>query len=658
MNKMYGWAGNVLYVDLADKTVVVKPTSDYAPEKYIGGMGLASKIFWDMGCPKVTAFDSQNPLIISVGPLTGLPGPFNRAIVCSISPHTYPDELFTYSSFGGKFSSEMKYAGYDSIVVTGKAKIPVVISINDGDVQIKDADNLWGLDLLETQRVLTADDPKATILTIGPAGENKSRIAVIANESGSTAGQGGFGAVMGAKNLKAISIKGTKSVRIANPEEFQSILSYLHKKGDWDKGGFQIAGRVPLCGQKTEEDFKKKYRKKFGGPYGCPLQCMAFYDVPGIGKQNAMCASFWYCWFSQDTEATWEALHLSQKLGINHYELHGLTLFIADTLRQGVMTASDWEDAGLIDLPANIGGTGYVEEMKGGTNSDMAFVKKLVKAIADGSSIFSNGVARAMKKILEKRKDSEGLKERFEIMFPAWGQYRHFYGWLGLALGVAVDTRDVGASTEDYIVFCREEDHDIPLDVLGKHFNVPYGLTAYSHPPDSEIEAVYEGIEKQVDWVQRNMSLKNSLLMCNFSAQPNFFFHPPEMDIRILESQLFSSVTGVEMNPDSLWEAGERIYNLRRAIMVKREDRSREKDTFTDSFFDKTFDDVQYGHYGEISYPTYIDRKKFEELKDRFYKLKGWDVETGRPKRDKLEELDMEDVADELEKIEKLPKIR
>ena len=89
--------------------------------------------------------------------------------------------------------------------------------------------------------------------------------------------------------------------------------------------------------------------------------------------------------------------------------------------------------------------------------------------------------------------------------------------------------------------------------------------------------------------------------------------------------------------------------------MVKREGRSREKDTFTDTFFDKTFDDVQYGHYGEISYPTYIDKKKFEALKDRFYKLRGWDVETGCPKRERLEQLGMKDVADELEKNGKLP---
>ena len=655
MDKIYGWAGNVLHVDLTEKKVVLKPTSDYEPEKYIGGMGLASKIFWDMGCPKVKAFDAHNPLIISVGPLTGLPGPFNRSIICSISPHSHPDELFTYSSIGGKFSSEMKYAGYDSIVVTGKSKNPVIISISDGDVQIKDAGNLWGLDIFETQRVLTDEDSKATILTIGPAGENKSRIAIVANESGSTAGQGGFGAVMGSKNLKAISIKGTKSVRIADPEKFKSILSYLNKKGDWDKGGFQIAGRTPVCGKQTEQDFKKKYIKKFGGPYGCPLQCMAFYDVPGIGKQNAMCASFWYCWFSKDTEATWEALHLAQKLGINHYELQALTLLVVDTLKEGIMTPSDWNEIGLVDLPATIGGTGYVEEMEGSTNTDMAFVKKLIKTIADGSSIFSDGVPRAMEKILKERKDSERLKERFEIMFPAWGQSRHFYGWLGLCVATALDTRDVGSSTEDFIAFCRQEDHDIPLETLGKHFNVPYGLSAYAFAPGSEIEPVYEGIEDQVEWVQRHMCLKNSLLMCNFSAQPNYFFHPPEMDVRILETKLYSSVTGVEMDSESLWKTGERILNLRRAIMVKREGRTRKEDTFLDSFFDRTFDDVQYGHYGDINYSTYIDRKKFEAVKDRYYKLSGWDVETGRPNRDKLEELDMKDVADELEKEGKLP---
>ena len=104
-----------------------------------------------MGCPNVKALDPANPFIVSVGPLTGLPGPFNRAEICGKGPQNYPEELFTYSGFGGKFPSELKYAGYDAIVVVGKAEHPVYISVLDNEVQIKDAQGLWGLDLYEIQ---------------------------------------------------------------------------------------------------------------------------------------------------------------------------------------------------------------------------------------------------------------------------------------------------------------------------------------------------------------------------------------------------------------------------------------------------------------------------------------------------------------------------
>ncbi len=151
MAKMNGWAGTVLHVDLTDGRITKVPTSEYEPENYIGGMGLNFKIFWDLGCPKVAAFDPENPLIVSSGPLTGLPGPFSRAEVCSISPQAYPEELFTYSGFGGKWPAELKYAGYDGVVVVGKAQAPVYISILDDEVEIKDADHLWGLDTYENR---------------------------------------------------------------------------------------------------------------------------------------------------------------------------------------------------------------------------------------------------------------------------------------------------------------------------------------------------------------------------------------------------------------------------------------------------------------------------------------------------------------------------
>ena len=138
MAKSYGWAGKVLKVDLTNEKVNKVPTADYRPEEFIGGVGLNAKIFWELGCPKVDAFDPDNPLIISVGPLTGIYGPFGRGEVCAISPQCYPDELFTYSGFGGMFPAKMKHAGYDSIVILGKAEKPLYLSIRDEDVEIKD----------------------------------------------------------------------------------------------------------------------------------------------------------------------------------------------------------------------------------------------------------------------------------------------------------------------------------------------------------------------------------------------------------------------------------------------------------------------------------------------------------------------------------------
>ena len=154
MTKSYGWAGTILWVDLTNRRITRVPTLDFEPEKYIGGVGLNSRIFWELGCPKVEAFRPDNPLILSVGPLTGASGPFTRATMCTIAPQSYPEELFTYSGFGGKFPSELKYAGYDGVVVVGKANNPVYLSIQDEDARIEDADELWGLDTFETQKAL------------------------------------------------------------------------------------------------------------------------------------------------------------------------------------------------------------------------------------------------------------------------------------------------------------------------------------------------------------------------------------------------------------------------------------------------------------------------------------------------------------------------
>ena len=645
MAELYGWAGKVLHVDLTDRKITKVPTAQYEPEKFIGGVGLNTKIFWDMGCPKVGAFDPGNPLMISVGPLTGLPGPYNRAEICGIGAQNYPLEQFTYSGFGGKFPSELKYAGYDAIVIVGKADRPVYLSIRDEDIEIKDGAELWGLDLFESQKALEESEKLSATLAIGPAGENLSRTAIVATETGSTAGQGGFGAVMGSKNLKAISVRGTGVVKIARPGDFIELIESLQKRDSWLEGSAQQWARAPLCGGDVSHEMSKKYRKKFAGPYGCPYQCMGFYDVPGVGKGAAMCASWWFGWFRQDADATkvvWEANLLSQKLGINHFELLELLAIAMETIMQGVMTWEDWERFGLPPVP----------EEWGGTATDREFITKLLNGIADGTSLFSQGMARALNHIIGEIEDSTALKQMVEVMYPAWGYPQHYYGWIGLCLHVALDTRDSGNSTDGYLAFNRDNARGIPFSELGEHFGVPYGSSSFAHPPGSEVEAAWEGIEHQSRWVMNNQCLKNSLPLCNFASLPDSYFHPPDMDIRVFESRSFSLVTGIDHDVEELWKAGERIWNLRRAVMMAREDRSREIDTYADNFFDSPWLDIQHG---DFILTAYIDKKKFEALKDRYYELAGWDVKTGWPTRAKLEELDLKDVADALEKMDKLP---
>ncbi|UCD58985.1 MAG: hypothetical protein JSV16_07735, partial [Candidatus Hydrogenedentota bacterium] len=642
MTRLSGWAGEVIHVDLTSRKASKVPTEEYEPAKFIGGVGLSTKIFWETGCPEVAAFDPASPLIISVGPLTGLPGPFNRAEICGVGAQNYPEEQFTYSGFGGTFPSELKYAGYDAVVITGKADNPVYVSICDDDIAIRDASDLWGLDIFEAQKALAADDPKLSVLTIGPAGENRSRMAIVATETGSTAGQGGFGAVMGSKNLKAIAVRGTGSVNIARPDDFLKLLAKIKKKGEWSEGGFQRFGRTPLCGGDVEEQLTRRHRKKFSGPYGCPYQCMGFYDMPGVGKGAAMCASWWYGWFSQNARSAWEAQLVAQKLGINHFDLLGLMALVAESLGGGIMTPEEWGAVGLPDVPDVIGGSA----------TDHQFLTSLLYGIADGTSLFSGGVARAMQHVIGRVKNKEALKELVAIRYPAWGYLNHYYGWLGLCLHVATDTRDAGNSTDGYLSFNREDEHNIPLSSLGEHFGVPYGMSTYAHPDRDKVTPEYEGVERQTVWVQENQCLKNSLPVCNFASLPDSFFNPPEMDIRVFMSKGFVAATGVDMDVRELSKAGERIWNLRRAVMVKGEGRTRAKDTYADGFFDKPWVDFQHG--GHVL-TALICRDWFEALKDRFYELRGWDVKTGWPTRGKLEELDLKDVADELERVNKLP---
>ena len=636
MAKSYGWAGKVLQVDLANGIINKAPTADYRPEEFIGGVGLNAKIFWELGCPKVDAFDLGNPLIISVGPLTGLYGPFGRGEICSISPQCYPDELFTYSGFGGMFPAEMKYAGYDGIVILGKAEKPVYLSIHDEDVEIKDANDLWGVETFEAQQALMSDEPGASILVIGPAGENLSRIAVILNETNSAAGQGGFGSVMGSKNLKAIAVRGTGVVAVAKPDKVLELTRTIMEENE-KMHILRLLYKTPyMAPEETKDIFAGRYFKKHHGCYGCPQQCHSIHYIPGIGLSSASCVNWlWAPRFGIDPKEIWEANVLSQRLGINTYEImEGVPLLLTLSLEAGITRKEIEEDIGL-PTPRWLGGTA--------TNHE--FLTVLLHKIASGESPYAEGTARFTEYFGKKLVSGEKLVELYEELYTARGYAFHHVDNLGSALHWATDTRDPVNSCHEYK---NVPDPEIHLQAM-EHF----GLPPYDNYQILDLsKTVYQGAERVTAWVQDNQCLKNSLPICEFWSWVISFYNPPEMDLRIFESRLLSAVTGLDMDVDKTAKAGERIWNLRRAIMVKRENRTREDDTLNEPYFKKAITCHAGTATGLVNGP--IDKARFEALKDRYYELRGWDVNTGWPTRAKFEELGLKDVADELTSIGKL----
>ena len=230
---IFGWCGKILEIDLTHGTTADLDTMRYA-ERFLGGRGIASRIYWEQVAPEVSAFDPENRLILMSGPLgaTGVPGASRFAVVGK-SPMRMP-EGFCYGNLGGYFAPALKRAGYDGVVVTGRAKRPSYLWIHDGKAVIRDASALWGKGAYEVRdRLREAHGERVRFVTTGPAGENRCRTATLLTDHEGSA-TGGFGAVMGSKHLKAIAVVGTGRPKVAQPErllELSNLARRLSERG-------------------------------------------------------------------------------------------------------------------------------------------------------------------------------------------------------------------------------------------------------------------------------------------------------------------------------------------------------------------------------------------------------------------------------------------
>jgi aldehyde:ferredoxin oxidoreductase len=606
--KSYGWVGKILRVDLTDGRITEVETQRYASE-FIGGRGIAARIAWEEIPAGADAFDPENKLLVMSGPLTGTLAPTSggRVTFTGIAPQAYPTPHYTRSSMGGYWGSELKYAGYDGIVIEGKASTPSYLRIEDGEVTVQDGSELWGKDTYDTQQWIRAKHGKRVqTICIGPAGENLVRIATIQSGIENAAGQGGFGAVMGAKNLKAVTVRGRHGVPIARPEEFKALCRYANKAAhtpqDPPREGVQSS---KACGMSCSTlECAAGHMRVFKGVKG------QLYPVEYTG--TVQCVSTMYLMY-KPREAGFEAAQLANRYGINHWEvlvgLSGVVGWLIRSYRDGMITDED-------------------------LGRRIAYKEGVGK-------VFAEGVTRAVDII---GKGKEHLPHIAHGFMPHWdgrsGGPRYPY-WIVSALQWAMDSRDplVHCYAEEITYWTDRPGSPVTVDQLKTIAKRLYGSEFAVDPQSS-----YEYKAQPTIWHQNRLAVDDSVPICE-EVFPTIYskLSPEGFGDTSIEAKLLSAATGIETTEAELDEAGDRIYTLERAIMV-REGRTRSTDETVIPYFKKP---------DRAGIP--LDVPKFRALMDQFYQLRGWDPSTGWPRRETYEDLGLRDVAEELKGLKRLP---
>ena len=333
MKNNYLYAGKVLWVDLTSGRFWTTPTISYA-ERFLGGRGIGVRIIWEKsGSPSIDPLGSDNALSFNSGPLTGtmMPGS-GRCHVSSKSPLT---GLLGMTSFGGSFAPELKYAGYDHLVITGKSAEPVYLAINNEEVTIRSAANIWGLDTHETPKVLHKElnDEEIQWACIGPAGEKLTRFATIIGSMRDSTGRTGLGAVMGSKKLKAVTVRGTGGLRIANPGRFYEVCA---RTLDSLKGS--APHRTVSISRLGEEG------RRMTNCLSCPTSCEEEYYNPSIRD-----GVIYYKWFAEmankiglrDMTIWRELALLIDKNGYDAGSLGDMVVWATELFEQGIISERD-----------------------------------------------------------------------------------------------------------------------------------------------------------------------------------------------------------------------------------------------------------------------------------------------------------------------------
>ena len=642
MTYMYG--GTILRVDLSSGKIRKEPTENYATN-FLGGRGINIRILYNETTPCQNPLDPASPLIFGIGPMSGTPVPSGRTEVTARSPET---GLFGSSNFGGFFGPELKFAGYDHIVITGKAEKPAFLFIYNDKVEIRDASRVWGKDTFESQDIIRSElGNEVKVACIGQAGENLVRYATIQHELGHGAGRSGMGCVMGSKNLKAVAVRGTMGVRLCNPEKYLSLSNSLQQEmrahpliQDRQKHGqswmYALKTKQTASAEKKPTppvayDLLSKYKPKRGGCWGCPTQCMEQYPANAYGGGLLNC-SLYNAPFSTvkntDIELLLECSTKAHQYGVDVKSSFTIIRFLMELYEKGIINPADTDG-----IPMEWGSKHAMKEM----------LRKIVFREGFGN-VLADGILSAAEKIGRDAIKYAHHMKGIPIYLNAESAIAQKLTALSLAMSSRGDAMkavaerfEEGHVKGQSLLFADESAGAEWIEAARQK------ATQISGTPKGFMQDEYDGKAELVAFSEDLQIINDSLSFCKFAGSTMRNYPWTEKYLALLLSAGF----GVEFNNEKLFNIAKRIKNLERAFVV-RDGITRENDMLPERCFNRPIESGSYK--GKI-----LEFEKFEKMKDDYYVLRGWDVATGIPTGETLEEIGLGDVASDLNKLGKLP---
>jgi aldehyde:ferredoxin oxidoreductase len=633
--------GKILDVDLTARKISTRDTMTYARD-YIGGRALASRIAWDEIPAGIDAYYPDNRVTIATGPLTGTLAPTSgRTVMTSLSPRIYPKPWHTHSTLGGWFGPELKYAGFDAVVIHGQADVPVYLEILDNRARLVDARDLWGLDARAAQLTLKTRLGQATqALTIGPAGENLVRFATVQHAEENAAGHSGFGAVWGSKKLKAIAVRGTGGVPVARPE---ALLREVLELGSFRPTPCYAAvvpagphKRRPICSQACTFNC---YVSAFGRTVDERL-------VPGqcIGGLTWMTENVMeYTKYSGGDVEVPAGKNFGMCEEVSLHELCnnlGLDLWFRLVMQPWLIRCKELGVHQIRGFPIHPNDVFWFE----------AFMRELAYRAGLGA-LFAEDLVRAMDELegeLPQELIKLGRELEFGFGFPAHREGRFWDEeplpfWVISAMMYASESRDPTIGTHQSGLLHADwvlADRDLARRQFRRLSEQVWGY------PDA-LEPTFENKAPVAIWCQHQHMLIDSLPLCDFAfpqltrpienreAWQQLEDVSGDLDLGL---RLFGAVTGVEMSRPDMMQMAERAFTLER-LMLARAGRGRKmEETLAPHFKLPCRADG-----------TLIDAAGFSGLLDEYYSTRGWDLEFGWPQADRLRQLGLEEAIPELE---------